>query len=543
MKQDFEKLTYLIYARKSSEREDRQVQSIDDQVARLTQLAKSMGLKVAAVLTEAKSAKEPGIRPIYAEMIQRLRDGEASGILCWQINRLSRNPVDSGEISWLLQQGIIKSIQTIDRQYLPDDNVLLLSVETGSANQYILDLSKNTKRGLLNKLNQGWQNGVAPVGYLNDRENKTIIKDPERFGLIRKAWDLMLTGSYTPPQILEILNNDWGFRTRKTKRMGGNPLSRSAIYKIFTSQFYAGVITVSGIEYEGGHEKMVTLQEFDRVQLLLGRKGKPRPKKHKFSFTGAIRCGVCGCLYTAQTKTKLIKSTGEIREYTYYHCTRKSKKRPCNQKQYIPERKLEKMIEGEIEKYTILPEFLHWALEALSTKNNQEIEDRTKIYEMRHKNLVKTQSELDELTRMRYKQLIDDDTFLKEKDTLQKIIREMKELLRETENRAEEWLELTEQTFHFATYARSAFINAEGENGLELKKQILLALGKTPIITGNKLYIEPNDWLVPIKNDYHELEAEYLRLEPDEITAATAKSEALDSIRARWLGGMDSNHD
>jgi hypothetical protein len=43
--------------------------------------------------------------------------------MCWQLNRLSRNPVDSGALSWMLQQGILKCIQTIDRQYLPDDNV------------------------------------------------------------------------------------------------------------------------------------------------------------------------------------------------------------------------------------------------------------------------------------------------------------------------------------------------------------------------------------------------------------------------------------
>jgi len=538
MEQKNSKIKYFLYARKSSESEDRQVQSIEDQTNRLKQLASDLNLDIKKIYTEAKSAKKPNNRPLFDEMIQRIENGEADGILCWQINRLSRNPIDSGKLSWLLQQGILKSIQTIDREYLPEDNVLLFSVESGMANQYILDLSKSTKRGMLSKLEKGWQTGVAPLGYLNDKENKTIIKDPERFNLIRKMWDLMLTGNYTPPKILDIANKEWGFRTRKFKRIGDNELSRSGIYKIFTSLFYAGIVENAGVQYQGAHEPIITLEEYDRVQMLLGRKGRPRPKHHEFAFTGSIRCGVCGCLYTAETKKKLLKS-GEIREHTYYHCTRRTTKIKCDQRKNIPVADLEIAIEKEIEKYTILPEFLQWALEGLNKKNDTEIEDRTKVYEMQHKNLVETQKELDELTRMRYRQLIDDETFIREKNTLQTKIAQMKENLRETETRAEKWLELTEKTFTFATYARMAFLRANkmGKAGLELKKEILLTLGKTPIIKEEKLIIEPNDWLIPIKNGYPALEAEYLRLEPTKIGQNKAKTEALASVRARWLRG------
>ena len=535
------KIKYFLYARKSSESEDRQVQSIDDQINRLKKIANDLNLDIKKSYTEAKSAKKPNNRPVFDELIQRIENGEADGILCWQINRLSRNPIDSGKLSWLLQRGILKSIQTIDRQYLPDDNVLLFSVEAGSANQYILDLSKNTKRGMLSKLEKGWQTGVAPLGYLNDKENKTIVKDPERFNLIRKMWDLMLTGSYTPPKILDIANKEWGFRTRKFKRMGGNELSRSGIYKIFTSLFYAGTIENAGVQYAGQHERMITLEEYDRVQMLLGRKGKPRPKKHEFAFTGSMRCDECGCLFTAETKKKLLKS-GEIREHTYYHCTRKTTKVKCNQKKNIPVDDLEVAIEKEIEKYTILPEFLQWALEGLNKKNDTEIEDRTKVYEMRHKNLIETQKELDELTKMRYRQLIDDETFIKEKNTLTSKIAQSKENLRETETRAEKWLELTEKTFAFATYARVAFLKANemGKAGLELKKEILLALGKTPIIKDQKLLIEPNEWFAEVGNDYPALAKQYARLEPKKNRLNKAQKEQLRSLRAHWLPDHNS---
>jgi len=229
-----------MYPRKSSESEDRQVQSIEDQVDRLKDLANSLNLEIKEILPEAKSAKKPYCRPVFTDMLERIEKGEANGILCWQINRLSRNPIDSGKLSWMLQQGILKSIQTIDRQYLPDDNVLLFNVESGMANQFIIDLKKNSMRGMVGKADRGWLPSRAPLGYLNDKLEHTIIEDPERFHLVRKMWDMMLTGNYTPPQIQEIANKEWGFRTPKTKRGGGVEIATSLIYRMFVNMFYTG---------------------------------------------------------------------------------------------------------------------------------------------------------------------------------------------------------------------------------------------------------------------------------------------------------------
>jgi site-specific DNA recombinase len=543
MTQNNEKIQYFLYARKSSESEDRQIQSIDDQVNRLKKIATDMDLDIKEIYIEAKSAKAPDNRPIFNEMIQRLEAGEANGILCWQINRLSRNPIDSAKISWLLQRNILKSIQTIDRQYLPDDNVLLLSVESGVANQFILDLRKNTKRGLLSKLEKGWFPGVAPTGYLNDRENKTIVKDPERFDLVRKMWDLILTGNYTVPRVLDIANNDWGFRTKKFRKVGDSPISKSGLYRIFTNLFYAGIVEYDDSQYDGSHKPMITLEEFDRVQVILGRKGKSRPKKHSFAFTGAIKCDVCGCFYTAETKKKLLRKTGKINEYTYYHCTKKSKKIKCDQRSSVPAGNLELQIEKEIEKYTILPEFLEWALEALDDKSNTDVKDKEKAQAMRNKTFAKTQKELEELTKMRYKQLIDDDIFIKEKNSLQAQLTLLKGRLENGVTQDEKLLELTTKTFEFATYARVAFLRADkmGAKGLELKKEILLGLGEIPVIRDKKLTITPYDWLIPIKNEYPALEQEYKRLELDEKIGITAKTEGLNALRLSWLLGLGSN--
>ncbi len=216
-----EKIKYFLYARKSSEAEDRQVASIDSQINELTKIARRDNLEIVAILSESQSAKAPG-RPVFNKMIDRIHKGEAQGIICWKLDRLARNPVDGGSINWMLQQGIIKHIKTYERSYYPTDNVLMMSVEFGMANQFIRDLSQNTKRGLRAKAERGWYPTFATLGYMHNplkrKGEKEIIKDPERFDLVRKMFDLMLTGNYTPPKILEIATNEWGLRSRFGKK-------------------------------------------------------------------------------------------------------------------------------------------------------------------------------------------------------------------------------------------------------------------------------------------------------------------------------------
>ncbi len=530
-------MRYLLYVRKSSESEDRQVQSIEDQTNWLKDLAQREKLAIKEILPEAKSAKRPNSRPVFEDMLRRIEDGEADGILCWQVNRLSRNPVDSGRLQMMLQDGIIKSIRTMDREYQPSDNVLLFSIESGVANQFILDLRKNTLRGLDSKVAKGWLPSRAPQGYLNEKLEHTIYEDPERFNMVRKMWDTLLTGSYTVPMIIKIANDDWGYRTPKHKRGGGGEIAQSVAYKMFTNIFYTGMFEWAGKVYPGNHKPMITTEEYDRAQIILGRKGKPRSKSHDFAFTGIMKCEECGSMYTAVEKVKFVKKTAKLETYTYYHCTRRKKGTSCTQRNPITLEKLEEQIEAELETHTILPQFLDWALKILNKDNDKEIEDRTKIYENQHKSLVETQKELDELTRMRYRQLIDDAAFVKERDALQEKIAKLKNNLRETESRAERWIELTEQTFHFATYARKAFDGGS----LELKREIFAALGQNFLVKDKKVTISGCEWFVPIQKAYPALEVEYKRLELNENGSINEKTPAFAEVISRWGGQRGSN--
>lgn len=531
MNENEKTIKYFLYARKSSESEDRQTQSIDDQINHLKGLARDLDLEITEVFTESKSAKQPNNRPVFEEMLDKIEKGEGNGILCWQINRLSRNPVDSGRINWLLQQGTIKSIQTIDKKYLPEDNVLMFNVESGMANQFILELRKNTKRGLISKAEKGWLPSRAPQGYLNDVIEKIIIKDPKRFNLVRKMWDLMLTGNYTPPKILDIVNDEWGYLTERRKKDGGRPLSLSEVYRIFNSSFYYGYFEYKGNLYEGKHEPMITLDEFERVQEILGNKDKTKQKKYEFAFTGIIRCAHCGCLITAEEKTKHIKSTGEKNTYIYYRCTRRKRSLKCKEPS-IKVEEIEKQIIQEIEKYTISEKFKDWALSVLKEKNTKEAEVNNNSYILLNNKYLDLQRQLNSLLQMRLKELITDEEFIREKSKLQEEISKVKIRISQNQDKSQNWLELVERAFCFATYARNSFINGD----LKTKREIFAALGQSYILKGGKIEIKPVNWIIPISNLEKNSKIDNKRLEPTKFSLNKTKNEANCLVSTQWGG-------
>jgi len=509
-------IKYFIYARKSQEGDEKQAQSIPDQLREDELVAKRYGIKVVDTLTEEGSAKEPNKRPIFDKMLDRVKKGEANGIICWNLNRLSRNPVDSGKLQWMLQQGLIQSILTPSREYRPNDNAIIFSVESGSANQFILDMKVGVRRGLNSKIAKGQAPILAPLGYLNTkhevRGENYIIKDPEKFELIKKAWELMLTGKYSIPKILDIANNEWGLRTRKTRHRGNAPVNKSTMYDIFTNIFYTGLFMYRGETINGKHPPMITIDDFDKVQLILGKNGKPRAKMHSFAYTGTMLCGECGSAITACEKTKLIKTKNELKDYTFYYCShRKKGTEDCSQKTYLPLEDVEDMIIEELEKYTISEKFRDWALRILEEEHSEEAEKREAIYKSQLNTLESTQRELDSLITMRIRELINDEQYTSRKKELSEKIVLMKKKVSETQDRAFNWLQYTEQVFNFAHTAKAKF--EDPETTLEDKKSIFTALGWNYIVKDKKLFISQALWLEPIEKKRKAVEAEIARLE------------------------------
>jgi site-specific DNA recombinase len=538
MNEDTSHYRYFLYARKSEESEERQILSIGSQKDKIK--AVFPNIKIVEVIEESKSAFKPYERVKFPSLIQRIRDGEADGIVAWHPDRLSRNEIDAATITYLLRTGVIKDLKfgSYNFDHSPE-GIMMLQMALSQSQYFSSKLSKDVKRGLGTKLQMGIRPNKAPQGWLNDyvspKGMKTISIDKKRFPVLRKCWDLMLTGNYTPPQILKKLNDDWGYRTRKTKRAGGKPMSRSGIYMMFNNKFYAGLIKQQDDTWtKGAHDTMVTLEEFDRVQRMLGKKGNPRAQQYDFCFKPLLICGDCEGHVTAEYKKKKLKS-GESKEYTLYHCTH-NKDKDCKQGS-IEERELKKMMKAEMDQYTILPQFKDWAIEMLNKHNDSEIKQRTDINKMQSRAVLTTQTEIDNLTKMCYRELIGEDEYKRQKKELVEKLEKLKEQLGDTERRAKNWFELTEKTFSFITYSAHHYDNGSFEE----KRNILSGFGSNFFIKDKKLEMLPHEWLVPIGEEYKQLEKEYLSFEPAEGACQIDRSAHLESIRLRWRRVGDSN--
>ncbi|MBI3379661.1 recombinase family protein [Candidatus Gottesmanbacteria bacterium] len=524
-------MKYFLYARKSEEDKYKQVQSIPDQLKCLTGIKERLSLEIQDVISESQSAKVPG-RPKFNSMIHRLEIGEADGILVWHPNRLSRNTEDLAQIISLIDRGKLSEVITPSQTFKnnPMDKFMLgfLMLQSKLEND---NKSVDVKRGLTTKAEKGWLPGIAKPGYLNSKLEKKgeeyQTKDPIRFPLIKSCWEYMLTGLYSPPQILRLLNNEWGYRTVERRSIGGKPMARSQIYEIFTDSFYYGEYEYpkgSGRWYSGKHDFMITKDDFDKVQILLGRKGVRRPKKKDFYGTGLMKCGECEGAITCEEKWQVICSgcknkfssvsaqicpqcktdisqmvNPKILHYIYYHCA-KSRNPKCTQKSILVE-DLDRQIDEILSEIGINDEFNKWAIKYLNKLNESEVTDRNSQLLSLQKAEASCITKLDNLIKLYIspqntdRSLLSDEELLKEKKTLLEEKTNIKEKLAKMDSRINKWLDNAEKDFNYITRIKYRFQNSDPIS----KRQILVTVCSNLILKDKTLYYDVQEPYFTIK--------------------------------------------
>ncbi|MFA6519597.1 MAG: recombinase family protein [Candidatus Paceibacterota bacterium] len=253
-------MRYLIYSRKSSESEDRQVLSIPAQLNELGDIATREGFDVATTYQESMSAKASG-RPVFNELLKVIERGKGYSLLVWNVDRLARNMVDGGMILELMDKKKIIEIRTYEKTYrnTPDDK-FMMSLSFGIAKKYVDDLSVNVKRGNTEKLKRGEWPNHAPFGYLNDSTTKSVVIDPDRSRYVPRIYELYSAGSHSFGSIADLLY-ETGLRTNS-----GRKVLKSHIQRILSSRFYTGVMERDGKLYEGKYKPLISKKTFDDAQ-------------------------------------------------------------------------------------------------------------------------------------------------------------------------------------------------------------------------------------------------------------------------------------
>ena len=318
---------FFLYARKSTDVEDKQVMSIDAQLVELRTFAREQGLEIVEEFIEKQSAKTLG-RPIFGQMLSRIEQSEVQGIVSWAPDRLARNSVDGGQIIHLLDTGVLASLK------FPTfwcDNTsqgkFMLSMAFGQSKYYVDSLAENTKRGLRQKVRLGHCPSKAPIGYINDVRTKTIVPDHKRAPIIRKAFELYAVGDKRLEDIADF------FAAHHVTTRTGKRISKTRASFILSNPFYVGLFKYAGELHEGKHEPIITKPLFDEAQSVLKKRGQPdrKPKNEPQPYCGLISCASCGMMITAENKTKRQKN-GNVHHYVYYRCTKKHKTVNCNEK-------------------------------------------------------------------------------------------------------------------------------------------------------------------------------------------------------------------
>ena len=553
-REELKNLRYRLYARKSTESEDRQVQSLEDQIKIMKGVAKRESVRIIGEpIFESKSAKRPYIRSVFEELVQEIEDGKIDGIVCWKLDRLSRNPTDSGRLQQLLQDGKLKHILTNDKSYYPEDNAIVFSVEAGMSNQYIRELSSNTKRGMATKAEKGGKNGVPPLGYLNDRIDKIIIEDPNQFRRVRILWDKMLTGTYSMAELTHIADKELNLVIPKRKKSGGKAPAYSSVCAMFKNPFYYGKIRFNGTLYDGKHTPMITEEEFNKVQQIIdpSHTTRPKDKTYNFPLRNLFRCGECGFAITAEQKQKLIKSTNETKTYTYYHCTGKSKTTKCSQpKLHVNEDQLIKQLKDKLSSFTIDPDFYKLAIEALAQQEDEVVEkDQAKTL-ARDKAIEKKKQAIDSLRRMRYMGEAEDDSwYFAEMQTLEDDLESLQKQRNGAEYKARNWRAKADEVFTFARYAKEDF----DSDDLEKKRSVVVKLGEKLTIMDRTIQFTPNKYFVPIEkmNNTQRQLTDMVRTEKEDgpkskntpvgVLAIPDESTSTLDLNTSWLRRLDSN--
>ena len=334
-------INYCLYARKSSESDERQAMSIDSQIKEMLDLAKKQDLTIKEIRQESHSAKESGQRPVFVQLLSDIRNGLFNGILTWAPDRLSRNAGDLGSVIDLMDQEKLHQIRTFSQIFTNNPNEkFLLMILCSQAKLENDQKGINVKRGIRAKCEMGFRPGPTPIGYMNRSFNgiKDVILDPERSLVIPQMFTKVIEENASGRKIKKWLDEI------EFSNKSGIPVSLSQIYLMLKNPFYYGEFEFpikSGKWYKGSYPPLITKEVFDKVQEKLIVPAKVKYGSKVFTYKGLLKCANCKASIIGEDKYRQ-RLVGDPRYHVYYHCSRQIN-HDCKEP-YVSEEELERSL-------------------------------------------------------------------------------------------------------------------------------------------------------------------------------------------------------
>lgn len=569
MKNVAKQTTHAVYARKSSEAEDRQALSIESQISEDQALAKRQSIRVDedSVLSESHSAKMPYQRPVFEKLIKLIEKGSVQGIIAWHPNRLSRNAIDSARLVDLMDRGLLHEIVTPSQTFrnTPSDK-FFFTMLTSQAKLENDNKGVDVKRGLRNKYEQGVMPGMAKVGYKNDygkKGSRKILPDPDRFEQVNKMFEMFLTGKYSVREIHQHSDEVLGLRTIQRTKEGGKPIKLSQLYRTLKDPYYAGFFYATNergerqeYQVDPAVPRMITREQHYRILSMMGCTDRPRPQTHKnlSAYSGITKCKDCGGPVTAELKHQIIcsgcrfkfsylnmkecpkceLSISKMKEakylrYIYLHCSRWGRK-GCRQKSIEERDANDAMADYVRENLEISPALNEWCLAHL---NELEKKDATLVKDVRvswERELTKKEHEYDGLVSMHAKSLIEEEKFLRLATPIRADIEAVKEKLKDTTSKHED---ASERVFSLSVGLSDVFLS----DNFDAKKDALIEISQNLTLSDKRLSVSLKKPLQVFSNGLLSARAKNPAFEPRNLVDLTERNDVFVSVRPTLLRG------
>ncbi len=388
----------VVYARVSSKDQEEGF-SIDAQLDLLRGYAKRNSLKVLSEFIDVESAGNAG-RTNFGHMLGFIRSAKHPVIiLVEKTDRAYRNLKDYTTLDDLIREKdarihLVKENEIIGRN-ATSHTKFIHGIKVLMAKNYVDNLSEEVRKGISQKLEIGQYPSNPPVGYLWNREKRSIVHDPVKAPLVKLMFERYATGLYSITTLSDLMTKD-GLTSRE-----GKMVSRKCVEVALKNPIYYGDFAWKGRLYKGRFEPIVTKDLWDRANKQLRRNNHPeQQRKHYFAFSGLLTCARCGSMIT-----------GEIKKgrYVYYRCANQLKCRL----EYIREEELSRQLFEKIGAVEIGEEFAQW-LKATADHlaGSEKAVDRQRQDETR-KRVSDLKAKLDRLYTDHVERRIDDEFFQK----------------------------------------------------------------------------------------------------------------------------------
>ncbi len=528
-------LNYVIYCRKSSDSEDKQVQSLETQIRELTDHAKKNELNVVEVIQESKSAFKTG-RDGFNKIVKLLSTGKVNALLVVRANRISRNAIDAGQIINLMDNKKLLYIRTPSSTCYTSSSTdkMMVGLELLISKKDSDDKGDMVKEGQKTKALKGYPHGLASLGFLNDmsdeKGNRKWKVDKVRIEKIRTLLRMFLTGGWTAGKLFDFAVNDLGLTTVARRRIGGALIVKSRIYTILKDPIYAGFFFYGGQRYELSKTlpRLITESEHLKILRLLGLNSLPRIKEHQTVYSGMIH-SLQGYLMAQDVKTQVIcdckrkfssilsqscpdcgtnfseMSSPVSLEYVYYYDSRKKK---AKQKyKYLPQGRIEDELIKEATSFlTLSPSLVDWSKKHIHELKDKDLEETLVRERNIEEDKLTFESEKGKIREMFRKGHMSENDY--KYDLLQ--LEDRYKYLKKNRGDDVDWMskleEIMDLTESFATVLQSGLDNQ--------KKEVLLKFGANLTWDNEKLCISWSKPILALKNGLKGIQEKLPEFEP-----------------------------